>query len=116
MRAMNEDKLEKLAEYIKQYARENNGDAPRLSDIMSHMNMAKATAYRYVLELEKRGAYEFGYLVYFFELGCAISGYTLGVNPFNQPGVEAYKKNMFALLGKPGEENERLRVALTKKM
>ena len=55
MRAMNEDKLEKLAEYIKQYARENNGDAPRLSDIMSHMNMAKATAYRYVLELEKRG-------------------------------------------------------------
>jgi len=69
-----------------------------------------------VLELEKRGAYEFGYLVYFFELGCAISGYTLGVNPFNQPGVEAYKKNMFALLGKPGEENEKLRVALTKKM
>ena len=69
-----------------------------------------------VLELEKRGAYEFGYLVYFFELACAISGYTLGVNPFNQPGVEAYKKNMFALLGKPGEENEKLRVALTKKM
>ncbi len=55
MRAMNEDKLKKLAEYIKQYARENNGDAPRLSDIMSYMNMAKATAYRYVLELEKRG-------------------------------------------------------------
>ncbi len=69
-----------------------------------------------VLELEKRGAYEFGYLVYFFELACAISGYTLGVNPFNQPGVEAYKKNMFALLGKPGEENDRLRDALTKKM
>jgi len=69
-----------------------------------------------VLELEKRGAYEFGFLVYFFELACAISGYTLGVNPFNQPGVEAYKKNMFALLGKPGEENEKLRVALTKKM
>ena len=55
MRAMNEDKLEKLAEYIKKYARENNGDAPRLSNIMSYMNMAKATAYRYVLELEKRG-------------------------------------------------------------
>lgn len=57
-----------------------------------------------VLELSKRGAYEFGYLVYFFELACAISGYTLGVNPFNQPGVEEYKKNMFALLGKPGYE------------
>jgi glucose-6-phosphate isomerase len=54
-------------------------------------------------------------MVYFFELACAVSGYTLGVNPFNQPGVEAYKKNMFALLGKPGFEglaaelNERLK-------
>lgn len=47
-------------------------------------------------------AYNFGKLVYFFEKACAISGYILGVNPFNQPGVEAYKKNMFALLGKPG--------------
>ena len=46
--------------------------------------------------------YNFGKLVYFFEMACAISGYILGVNPFNQPGVEAYKKNMFALLGKPG--------------
>ncbi len=58
-----------------------------------------------VLELEDRGAYSFGYLVYFFEFACAISGYMLGVNPFNQPGVEAYKKNMFALLGKPGYES-----------
>ena len=57
-----------------------------------------------VLELEKRGAYEFGYVVYFFELACAVSGYTLGINPFDQPGVEEYKKNMFALLGKPGYE------------
>lgn len=53
----------------------------------------------YVPELD---AYNFGKLVYFFEKACAISGYVLGVNPFNQPGVEAYKKNMFALLGKPG--------------
>ena len=60
-----------------------------------------------VLELSDRSAYSFGYLVYFFELGCAISGYTLGVNPFNQPGVEEYKKNMFALLGKAGYEEER---------
>ncbi|MDO4618959.1 MAG: glucose-6-phosphate isomerase, partial [Clostridia bacterium] len=51
--------------------------------------------------------YNFGMLVYFFEKACGISGYLLGVNPFNQPGVEAYKKNMFALLGKPGYENEK---------
>ncbi len=50
---------------------------------------------------------ELGYLLYFFEKACAISGYLLGVNPFDQPGVEAYKKNMFALLGKPGYEQEK---------
>lgn len=49
----------------------------------------------------------FGYVVYFFELACAMSGYQLGVNPFNQPGVEAYKQNMFALLGKPGYEDKK---------
>ncbi len=58
-----------------------------------------------LLELEDRTAHSFGYLVYFFELACALSGYMLGVNPFDQPGVEAYKKNMFALLGKPGYED-----------
>ncbi len=47
-----------------------------------------------------------GYLIYFFEKACAVSGYLLGVNPFDQPGVESYKKNMFALLGKPGYESE----------
>ena len=46
-------------------------------------------------------------MIYFFEKTCAVSGYILGVNPFNQPGVESYKKNMFALLGKPGYENEK---------
>ncbi|MEC0373673.1 glucose-6-phosphate isomerase [Paenibacillus chibensis] len=51
--------------------------------------------------------YSFGYLVYFFEKACGISGYLSGVNPFDQPGVEAYKKNMFALLGKPGYEKEK---------
>ena len=56
------------------------------------------------IEIPEMNAYEFGYLVYFFEKACAISGYVLGVNPFNQPGVESYKKNMFALLGKPGYE------------
>ena len=58
-----------------------------------------------LLELDERSAYSFGYLVYFFEYACAVSGYILGVNPFDQPGVEAYKKNMFALLGKPGYED-----------
>ena len=48
-----------------------------------------------------------GQLIYFFEKACAVSGYLLGVNPFNQPGVESYKKNMFALLGKPGYESEK---------
>ncbi|MDP4133350.1 MAG: glucose-6-phosphate isomerase [Bacillota bacterium] len=57
-----------------------------------------------VLEIEKMDAYNFGFLAYFFEKACGISGYTLGVNPFDQPGVEAYKKNMFALLNKPGYE------------
>ncbi|AJY73749.1 glucose-6-phosphate isomerase [Paenibacillus beijingensis] len=51
--------------------------------------------------------YTFGYLVYFFEIACGVSGYLSGVNPFDQPGVEAYKKNMFALLGKPGFEEEK---------
>ncbi len=58
-----------------------------------------------LIELADRSEHSLGYLLYFFELACAISGYLLGVNPFNQPGVEAYKKNMFALLGKPGYEN-----------
>ena len=57
-----------------------------------------------VIEFDKADAYNFGYIVYFFEKALAISGYLLGVNPFDQPGVEAYKKNMFALLGKPGYE------------
>ena len=60
-----------------------------------------------VLEVEKTDAYNFGQLVYFFEKALAISGYMLGVNPFDQPGVESYKKNMFALLGKPGYEDRK---------
>ncbi len=60
-----------------------------------------------VIEVENRSAYTFGYLVYFFEMACAVSGYMLGVNPFDQPGVEAYKKNMYALLGKPGYEDHK---------
>lgn len=59
-----------------------------------------------IIDFDAYDEYNFGYLVYFFEKACAISGYLLGVNPFDQPGVEAYKKNMFALLGKPGYEKE----------
>jgi len=57
-----------------------------------------------VLELPDASAYTVGNLIYFYEKACALSGYILGINPFDQPGVEAYKKNMFALLGKPGYE------------
>jgi glucose-6-phosphate isomerase len=57
--------------------------------------------------LDELNAYTFGQMVYFFEKACGISGYLLGVNPFDQPGVEAYKKNMFALLGKPGFEEQK---------
>ena len=60
-----------------------------------------------VIEVDKLDEYNFGEMVYFFEKACAISGYMLGVNPFNQPGVESYKKNMFALLGKPGYESQK---------
>jgi len=58
-----------------------------------------------ILEFDKKDAFNFGYAVYFFEYACGVSGYLLGVNPFDQPGVEAYKKNMYALLGKPGYED-----------
>ena len=60
-----------------------------------------------VLNVPEMNESELGYLIYFFEKACAISGYMLGVNPFNQPGVESYKKNMFALLGKPGYEDQK---------
>ena len=67
-----------------------------------------------LIEMDERSEYDLGYILYFFELACAISGYMLGVNPFDQPGVEAYKKNMFALLGKPGYEA--LRAELEEKL
>ena len=60
-----------------------------------------------ILELDDVSEETLGELIYFFEKACAISGYMLGVNPFNQPGVESYKKNMFALLGKPGYESQK---------
>ncbi len=67
-----------------------------------------------LIQPEKIDAYCIGKMIYFFEFSCAVSGYILGVNPFDQPGVEQYKRNMFALLGKPGfeEEKERLEALL----
>lgn len=61
----------------------------------------------FVLDVPGADEHSLGWLIYFFEKACAICSYLLGVNPFNQPGVEAYKRNMFALLGKPGYETER---------
>ena len=72
--------------------------------LMAHMDGGTPNI---IVEIDKADAYHFGYLVYFFEKACGLSGYLLGVNPFDQPGVEAYKKNMFALLGKPGYEERR---------
>ena len=60
-----------------------------------------------MVRIPRQDEFSLGQLFYFFEFACGISGYLLGVNPFNQPGVESYKKNMFALLGKPGYEAER---------
>ncbi len=61
----------------------------------------------FVLSIPELNAYWIGQLFYFLEKACGLSGYLLAVNPFNQPGVEDYKKNMFALLGKPGYEKEK---------
>lgn len=63
-----------------------------------------------VLDVDAMDEENLGYLIYFLEKACAISGYVLGINPFDQPGVESYKKNMFALLGKPGYEKEKERL------
>ena len=79
-------------------------DKARLGTLLAHTEGGVGNL---IVEVEKLGAEEIGYLIYFFEKACAFSGYILGVNPFNQPGVESYKKNMFALLGKPGYESEK---------
>ena len=60
-----------------------------------------------ILTVEQRDARTLGALIYFFEYACGLSGYLLEVNPFDQPGVEAYKNNMYALLGKPGYEEQK---------
>jgi glucose-6-phosphate isomerase len=79
-------------------------DKARQGTLLAHTEGGVANL---IIEAEILDEFNLGYLIYFFEKVCAISGYVLGVNPFNQPGVESYKKNMFALLGKPGYESEK---------
>ncbi|MBR2278502.1 MAG: glucose-6-phosphate isomerase [Eubacterium sp.] len=79
-------------------------DKARLGTLLAHTDGGVGNL---IIDVEKIDEENLGYLIYFFEKACAISGYILGVNPFNQPGVESYKKNMFALLGKPGYESEK---------
>lgn len=79
-------------------------DKARQGTLLAHTEGGVANL---IVEVDKLDAKNLGYLIYFFEKACAISGYVLDVNPFNQPGVESYKKNMFALLGKPGYESEK---------
>lgn len=82
----------KTVDYVNKRACEGTIDA--------HVNVGNVP--NIVIDVDEMTSYSFGYLVYFFEIACAMSVYFLGVNPFNQPGVEVYKKNMFKLLGKPG--------------
>ena len=72
--------------------------------ILAHTDGGSANI---ILQMPSVKEEEIGYLIYFFEIACAITSYLQGVNPFNQPGVEAYKKNMFILLGKPGYEDQK---------
>ena len=79
-------------------------DKARLGTLLAH---TEGGVQNLIIEADEIDEENIGQLIYFFEKVCAVSGYILGVNPFNQPGVESYKKNMFALLGKPGYENEK---------
>ncbi|AQL56602.1 glucose-6-phosphate isomerase [Abyssicoccus albus] len=97
----NDDNLDGLNYLAGKTVHEVNEQA-KIGTMLAHTSGGVPNIEVVVPELSAKS---FGYLVYFFELACAMSGYLLGVNPFDQPGVEAYKKNMFALLGKPGYED-----------
>ena len=79
-------------------------DMARLGTLLAHTDGGVGNL---IVDVDRIDEENIGYLIYFFEKACAISGYILGVNPFDQPGVESYKNNMFALLGKPGYESEK---------
>lgn len=110
-------RFEKSRKKITVTEEENNGDGlnflagmdmqeinekARLGTLVAH---TEGKVPNIIITCKERTSTEVGALIYFFEIAVAISGYMLGVNPFNQPGVESYKKNMFALLGKPGYED-----------
>ena len=106
-------------------AKDESQIAPLLKEIQIDMAFDETGGQKMLLDgkdvsteirLPEIGEEALGALIYFFEFACGVSGYMEGVNPFNQPGVEAYKKNMFALLGKPGyeEAGEALRAKLSK--
>ena len=92
------DNVDGLA-YLENKSMDFVNDNAMLGTAQAHLDGGVPTI---VLSLDQNDEEHFGYLVYFFELSCAVSGMLLGVDPFDQPGVEAYKKNMFRLLGKPG--------------
>ena len=94
------DNVDGLA-YVQNKTMDFVNDNAMLGTAQAHLDGGVPTI---ILSVEKKDEEHFGYLVYFFELACAVSGMLLGVDPFDQPGVEAYKKNMFRLLGKPGYE------------
>ncbi len=98
----NEDNLDKLNYISGKRIHEVNAQAA-LGTKIAHNEGDVPTI---EISIEKLDEYNLGKLIYFFEMACAVSGYILGVNPFDQPGVEDYKNNMFALLGKPGFEKE----------
>jgi len=98
----NEDDLDGL-NYLDGYSVDEVNKQAMLGTLLAHNDGGVPNI---VIEIEKMNEKQFGELIYFYELSCALSGYVLGVNPFDQPGVEAYKKNMFALLEKPGFEEE----------
>ena len=82
------------------------GEVNRMAELGTMLAHVDGGVPNIKVEIERIDAEHIGMLLYFFEMACGISGYALGVNPFDQPGVEAYKKNMFALLNKPGYEAE----------
>ena len=101
---MDEQNLDGINYLVGKSLTEINHNA-ELGTVVAHCN-GGVPAIRIVLP--RVDEYVLGQLIYFFEFACGVSGYTLDVNPFDQPGVEAYKKNMFILLGKPGYEGQQL--------
>ncbi|MDR2119322.1 MAG: glucose-6-phosphate isomerase [Tannerella sp.] len=87
------------------------GEVNRMAELGTQLAHVDGNVPNISITLPELNAYYVGQLLYFFEIACGISGYMLGVNPFDQPGVEAYKKNMFALLNKPGYEKESQAIA-----